>query len=109
MGSQYWRASRLNVPYRRRSSWTGSEFISKAMGRRYYNEARPHTALDWMTPSKFARGKQNGPCAAAQTEPEILLRSGTKTGAASESSILIRVIHFAPLPPGSLPFLPLFW
>jgi len=25
--------------------------------RRYYNEARPHAALDWMTPSEFARGK----------------------------------------------------
>jgi putative transposase len=23
--------------------------------RRYYNEARPHTALDWATPAEFAR------------------------------------------------------
>jgi putative transposase len=39
--------------------------------RRYYNEARPHTALDWMTPSEFARGKQVEPRVAAPRESEI--------------------------------------
>jgi putative transposase len=39
--------------------------------RRYYNEARPHTALDWMTPSEFVRGKQVEPRVAAPRESEI--------------------------------------
>lgn len=39
--------------------------------RSYYNEMRPHSALQWMTPVEFAR--QNGPkrARAATKEPEI--------------------------------------
>lgn len=36
--------------------------------RRYYNEA---PALDWMTPSEFARGKQIAHGTATETEPVI--------------------------------------
>ena len=39
--------------------------------RRYYNEARPHTALDWATPAEFARRCGLQPASAVSEEPEI--------------------------------------
>lgn len=39
--------------------------------RRYYNEARPHTALDWATPAEFARRCGLQPTSAVSEEPEI--------------------------------------
>ena len=38
--------------------------------RRYYNEVRPHTALDWLAPAEFARRCGLEPAAAELTEPE---------------------------------------
>ncbi len=53
--------------------------------RTYYNESRPHSALDWATPTEFARrcGLQ-----AASTIPrsrKFLLLSGTETGTGLKS------------------------
>jgi putative transposase len=39
--------------------------------RRYYNEARPHTALDWATPAEFARRCGLQPATAVSEESEI--------------------------------------
>ena len=39
--------------------------------RRYYNEARPHTALDWAKPAEFARQCGLQPELTATEEPEI--------------------------------------
>jgi len=39
--------------------------------RRYYNEVRPHTALDWLAPAEFARQCGLEPTLAGSTEPEI--------------------------------------
>jgi putative transposase len=39
--------------------------------RRYYNEVRPHTALDWATPAEFARRSGLQPATAISTKPEI--------------------------------------
>jgi putative transposase len=38
--------------------------------RRHYNESRPHSALDWMTPLEFARCSGPRPAASADKEPE---------------------------------------
>ncbi len=40
--------------------------------RRFYNEARPHSALDWLTPTEFARQAGLKPGLSSSTEPEIL-------------------------------------
>ena len=40
--------------------------------RRFYNEARPHSALDWQTPSEFARQTRLQPCLSRTKEPEVL-------------------------------------
>jgi putative transposase len=40
--------------------------------RRFYNEARPHSALDWMTPTEFARHTGLKPGVSSNQEPEIL-------------------------------------
>jgi putative transposase len=37
--------------------------------RRHYNESRPHSALDWMTPLEFARCSGPRPAASADKEP----------------------------------------
>lgn len=39
--------------------------------RRYYNEARPHSALQWRTPAEFARQCRETPVSTGLTEPEI--------------------------------------
>jgi putative transposase len=39
--------------------------------REYYNEARPHSALQWMTPSEFARQCESRAGSANPEEPEI--------------------------------------
>jgi len=39
--------------------------------RKYYNEARPHSALDWATPAEFAHGCGLEPASMASKEPEI--------------------------------------
>lgn len=39
--------------------------------RRYYNESRPHSALDWATPAEFARRCWLQPATAIPKEPEI--------------------------------------
>ena len=39
--------------------------------RRYYNEVRPHTALDWATPAEFARRSGLQPATAEATESEF--------------------------------------
>jgi putative transposase len=39
--------------------------------RGYYNEVRPHTALDWRPPAEFARRCGLEPAAAGSSEPEI--------------------------------------
>lgn len=39
--------------------------------RRYYNESRPHSALDWATPAEFARRCWLQPAMAISEEPEI--------------------------------------
>lgn len=39
--------------------------------RRYYNESRPHSALDWATPAEFARRCWLQPATAISEEPEI--------------------------------------
>jgi putative transposase len=39
--------------------------------RRFYNEARPHSALDWKTPSEFARQARLQPGLSRTKEPEI--------------------------------------
>ena len=39
--------------------------------RMYYNESRPHSALDWATPAEFARRCWLQPATAMSTEPEI--------------------------------------
>ena len=38
--------------------------------RKHYNEARPHSALDWRTPSEFARQTGPGPGLSMNQEPE---------------------------------------
>ena len=40
--------------------------------RRHYNEVRPHSALDWLTPSEFARKTGLKPGLSSRQEPEIL-------------------------------------
>ncbi len=40
--------------------------------RRFYNEARPHSALDWQTPTEFARQTGLKPGLSNNQEPEIL-------------------------------------
>ena len=40
--------------------------------RRHYNEARPHSALDWLTPSEIARQTGLKPGLSSSKEPEIL-------------------------------------
>jgi putative transposase len=39
--------------------------------RRYYNEVRPHTALEWQAPAEFARCSGLEPATTDRTEPEI--------------------------------------
>ena len=39
--------------------------------RGYYNEVRPHTALDWLAPAEFARRSGLEPAATGSSEPEI--------------------------------------
>ena len=39
--------------------------------RRYYNESRPHSALDWATPAEFARRCWLQPATAISKKPEI--------------------------------------
>jgi putative transposase len=39
--------------------------------RTYYNESRPHSALDWETPAEFARRCWLQPATAISKEPEI--------------------------------------
>ena len=39
--------------------------------RRHYNEGRPHSALDWVTPAEFARRCRPRPASAKQKEPQI--------------------------------------
>jgi len=51
--------------------------------RRYYNEARPHTALDWMTPTGFARRAARRPMRRAKSSRKFLTPSGLKSGSAS--------------------------
>lgn len=42
-----------------------------AAWRQYYNESRPHSALDWATPTEFARRCRQLPASAISKEPEI--------------------------------------
>lgn len=39
--------------------------------REYYNEARPHSALQWMTPAEFARQCTDRAGSARPEEPEF--------------------------------------
>ncbi|MFC7519014.1 IS3 family transposase, partial [Herbaspirillum sp. GCM10030257] len=39
--------------------------------RRYYNEVRPHSALQWATPAEFARLARNSALSAPTTEPKF--------------------------------------
>ncbi|MGQ3002537.1 MAG: IS3 family transposase [Hydrogenophaga sp.] len=39
--------------------------------RQYYNESRPHSALDWATPAEFARRCRQLPATTISEEPEI--------------------------------------
>ncbi|RQU31919.1 IS3 family transposase, partial [Burkholderia cenocepacia] len=39
--------------------------------REYYNEARPHSALQWMTPAEFARQYTDRAGSAHPEEPEF--------------------------------------
>uniref|UniRef100_UPI00207BC6CA IS3 family transposase n=1 Tax=Hydrogenophaga sp. 2FB TaxID=2502187 RepID=UPI00207BC6CA len=39
--------------------------------RQYYNESRPHSALDWATPAEFARHCRQLPAMTISEEPEI--------------------------------------
>jgi putative transposase len=39
--------------------------------RRYYDEVRPYTALDWATPTEFSRHSRQQPAMAESDEPEI--------------------------------------
>ncbi|MCG1040964.1 transposase, partial [Mycetohabitans sp. B7] len=39
--------------------------------RQYYNEVRPHSALQWMTPAEFARQCRTRADSAYPEEPEI--------------------------------------
>jgi putative transposase len=39
--------------------------------RTYYNETRPHSALDWSTPAEFARGCRQLPAATHNQEPAV--------------------------------------
>ncbi len=39
--------------------------------RQYYNESRPHSALDWSTPAEFARRRRQLPATTISEEPEI--------------------------------------
>lgn len=39
--------------------------------REYYNEARPHSALNWLTPAEFARRQREKVGATVEKEPEI--------------------------------------
>ncbi|WP_155627851.1 integrase core domain-containing protein, partial [Burkholderia vietnamiensis] len=39
--------------------------------REYYNEARPHSALHWMTPAEFARQCTDRAGSARPEEPEF--------------------------------------
>lgn len=49
--------------------------------REYYNEARPHSALQWMTPAEFARQCTDRAGSARSEEPEFFqLRPGRKLG-----------------------------
>ena len=40
--------------------------------RRFYYEARPHSALDWQTPNEFALKNGFKPALQSNKEPEIL-------------------------------------
>ena len=42
-----------------------------AAWRTYYNESRPHSALDWVTPAEFARNCRLEPEIAIPEEPEV--------------------------------------
>lgn len=42
-----------------------------AAWRAYYNESRPHSALDWATPAEFARNCRLEPAIAIPEEPEV--------------------------------------
>ena len=42
-----------------------------AVWRTYYNESRPHSALDWATPAEFARRCRDFPATTILKEPEI--------------------------------------
>lgn len=42
-----------------------------AAWREYYNESRPHSALDWSTPTEFARRCRQLPATAMSEKPEI--------------------------------------
>ena len=42
-----------------------------AAWRTYYNESRPHSALDWATPAEFARNCRLEPAIAIPEEPEV--------------------------------------
>ena len=39
--------------------------------RQYYNEIRPHSALNWATPAEYARRMRKAAQSHASTEPEI--------------------------------------
>jgi len=39
--------------------------------RTYYNEVRPHSALQWMTPAEFARQARESASSDNSTKPEI--------------------------------------
>ena len=42
-----------------------------AAWRTYYNESRPHSALDWATPTEFARHCRLEPAMAIPEKPEV--------------------------------------
>ena len=42
-----------------------------AAGRTYYNESRPHSALDWATPTEFARRCGLQAASTIPEEPEV--------------------------------------
>ncbi|CAG9247707.1 hypothetical protein BDI4_210027 [Burkholderia diffusa] len=53
--------------------------------REYYNEARPHSALQWMTPAEIARQCTDRADPARPEEPEFPTETGTEIGPASGS------------------------
>jgi putative transposase len=51
--------------------------------RQDYNTARPHSALDYLTPEEFERLNRTGECGIQQAEPEgAVARRGTRRGRA---------------------------